>query len=286
MDLRFTHETGITMKADTIIADRRKSGTQTADDQQGFLKNLAAAMTKGELSLHYQPRYTLRTGKTAVLEALVRWQRPDVGLLYPETFIPAAETHGLIYQLDMWVFEQCCKDMIWMREHMDSSIRISVNISVLSCESVYFSQKLIELCKKYGLSLADFVLEITVSTHVHDIRKLKAFCNTLGNFGAEFCLDDFGTGQSPLLNLFELPVSSIVIDRVLTQSIIEYERSEIIIKHLTALADELGIKTIAAGIEQSAQYKILTDLGCDQVQGHYMSRPVALDKLSPEMLTL
>lgn len=286
MDLRFAHETGITMKADTIIADRRKSGTQTADDQQGFLKNLAAAMTKGELSLHYQPRYTLRTGKTAVLEALVRWQRPDVGLLYPETFVPAAETHGLIYQLDMWVFEQCCKDLIWMREHLDTSIRISVNISVLSCKSVYFSQKLIELCKKYELTLADFVLEITVSTHVHDIRQLKAFCNTLGNFGAEFCLDDFGTGQSPLLNLFELPVSSIVIDRALTQNIIEYERSEIIIKHLTALADELGIKTIAAGIEQSAQYKILTSIGCDQVQGHYMSRPVALDKLSPEMLTL
>ncbi len=274
------------MNPDQAFPRQSPTASTAANETQSFLKNLANAIARDALNLHYQPRYKLRTGKTTALEALVRWQRPEVGLLYPETFIPAAEAHGLIYQLDIWVFEQCCKDLIWMREQLKASIRISVNISVLSCESVYFSQKLIELCKKYELSMADFIFEITVSTHMHDIRKLKAFCVTLGNFGAEFCLDDFGTGQSPLRNLLELPVSSIVIDRSLTHNIVSYERCEIIIKHLISLADELGIKTVATGVEQNDQYKILAAIGCDQIQGHYMSRPMNRKKLSAEILGL
>ena len=184
------------------------------------------------------------------------------------------------------MFEQCCKDLVWFREHLDSSIKLAVNISVLSSESVYFSQKLIELCKKYQLSLADFIIEITVSTHVHDIRKVKAFCTTLGNFGAEFCLDDFGTGQSPLINLFELPVSNIIIDRLLVNNLIASPRSETIIKHLISLATELGIKTVAEGVEHADEYQLLSEIGCDQIQGHYMSHPMNREKLTAASLTI
>ncbi len=249
-------------------------------DQKDFLRNLANAINRDELCLHYQPRYKLLTGKAEILEALVRWQRPGVGLLYPETFIPAAEAHGLIYSLDIWVFEQCCKDLVWLREHLDSTIRLAVNISVLSSESMYFSQKLIELCNQYQLSLSDFLIEITVSTHSHDIRKAKAFCTTLTDLGAEICLDDFGSGQSPLINLFELPVSSIIIDRTLIHNLVQSQRSEIIIKHLISLASDLGIKTVAECIEHVDEYRLLKELGCDQIQGYFMCHPMSGDKLT------
>jgi EAL domain-containing protein (putative c-di-GMP-specific phosphodiesterase class I) len=268
------------MKPNNFFTERRSGAESAVDDQRSFLRNLSRAINQGELCLHYQPRYKLLTGKACMLEALVRWQRPDVGLLYPETFIPAAETHGLIYQLDIWVFEQCCKDLIWLREHLDSSIKLAVNISVLSSESMYFSQKLIELCGQYQLSLSDFLIEITVSTHSHDIRKAKAFCTTLTDLGAEICLDDFGSGQSPLINLFELPVSSIIIDRTLVHNLIQSPRSEIIIKHLISLASDLGIKTIAECIEHGDEYKLLKDLGCDQIQGHFMCHPMSGNKLT------
>ena len=274
------------MKSTNILSGQFLAGNNASSEQQSFLKNLSGAIANNELCLHYQPRYDLLTGKSTLLEALARWQRPEVGLLYPETFISAAEQHGLIFQLDLWVFEQCCKDLVWFRENLDESIRLSVNISALSCESVYFSQKLIELCKKHQIALSDFVLEITVSTHMHDIRKVKAFCETLGNFGAQFCLDDFGTGQSPLLNLYELPIDNVIIDRVFIESIAQSERSESIIRHLVALAKDLGIKTVAECVEKQYQYKFLSEICCDQIQGHLMQRPVSREKLNVAILTL
>lgn len=273
------------MKTSTGNFTGYSQARNAGDEQQSFLKNLASAINRNELSLHYQPRYELTSGKTVVLEALARWRRPNVGLLYPETFINAAEQNGLIFQLDLWAFEQGCRDLLWFKENLENPVKLAVNISALSCESVYFSQKLIELCKKYELTLADFVLEITVSTHSHDIRKVKAFCETLGNFGAKICLDDFGTGQSPLMNLYELPVNSINIDRTFIGNIGESERTESIIRHMVSLAHDLGITTVAEGVENKYQYKFLSEIGCDQIQGHLMSRPVGREKLTSEKLT-
>jgi len=274
------------MRANKSYQGHQPVDANLAGDHQHFLKNLANAISTGELCLHYQPRYKLLTGRAILLEALVRWQRPDVGLLYPETFITAAEKHGLIYSLDIWVFEQCCKDLVWFREHLNGSIKLAVNISVLSSESVYFSQKLIELCNQYQLSLTDFVIEITASIHGHDIRKVKAFCSTLANFGAEFCLDDFGTGQSPLANLLELPVDNIVIDRSLVNKLIQSQRSETIIKHIVSLASELGIKTVAHGVEHADEFELLKYIGCHQIQGYFMNRPVAREKLAETALSV
>lgn len=259
---------------------------QQIQSQDDFLSNLASAINRQELCLHYQPRYDVSSGDATTIEALVRWQKPGVGLLYPETFIEAAEKNGLIFQLDMWVFEQCCKDLLVLREQLQRPVRIAINISVLSCESVYFSQKLIELCEQYGVSLSDFILEITVSSHTHDIRKVKAFCETLGNYGAKIGLDDFGTGQSPLANLFHLPIDHVTIDRMFVNSIGESERSEVIINHIIKLAHELDISVVACGVEQAYQCKYLVDHGVDVIQGHLMSRSTEADRLSPSHLSL
>ena len=261
---------------------------QTGSEQQtgSFASNLARAVNRQELLLHYQPRYDMCSGQAVTLEALVRWQRPGVGLLYPETFIGEAEQHGLIFQLDLWVFEQCCRDMAWIHEHCGGHIRLAVNISVLSCESVYFSQKLIELCEQYDVPLSSFIIDITVNTHAHDIRKVRAFCETLGQYGARFCLDDFGTGQSPLSNLYHLPVDSLIVDRVFVSGIGHSARSETLIQHQVQLAHALGMQVIAEGVESLYQCKFLVDNGCDELQGHFMNKPVEKERLSTELSAL
>ncbi len=257
-----------------------------ARNEESFLSNLAHAVNNRELCLHYQPRYDIATGQAVSLEALTRWQRPTVGLLYPETFITEAEEHGLIFQIDLWTFEQCCKDMRWLHEHIDPQLTIAVNISVLSCESVYFSQKLIELTEKHQLSLSHFIIDITVSSHNHDIRKVKAFCETLTNYGARFCLDDFGTGQSPLSNLYHLPIDYLIIDRVFVDGIGHSERGETLIEHQIKLAHALDIKAIAEGVEHLYQCKFLVDHGCDMLQGYLMNKPVEKEKLRTELSSI
>lgn len=275
-----------------LTPDGSKQGIHTdreLDDtirDRRFLTALNKAIQDGELRLHYQPRFSSKSRSTTMLEALVRWQRPQVGLLYPEVFLPVAEQHGLIFSLDLWVFEQCCQDLLWLRKHVNSSLKIAVNISVLECESVYHAQKLIAICDKYGLSLSDFELEITESTHIHDFRKVKSFCETLESLGATFCLDDFGTGQSPLSNLCLLPVNMIKINRSFIKDLDKIRREQILVKNLINLAHDMEIEIAAEGVEHQYQYDILVDMGCDQLQGHLLSKPVNRDELNPDLLRL
>ncbi len=221
-----------------------------------------------------------------MVEALVRWQRPDVGLLYPEVFLPLAEEHGLIFNLDLWVFEQCCKDLLWLRENIDGQIKIAVNISVRECESMHYAHKLISLCEKYGVSFSDFELEITESHHSRDFRKVKAFCDTLANLGAMFSLDDFGTGQSPLSNLCQLPVNLIKIDRSFVRNLDQNGREQILIKNLINIAHDMQIEAVAEGVELEYQRDMLVNMGCDQLQGYFLCKPVDRNELNRNMLVL
>ena len=254
------------------------------DESSGLVHSIKSGLENNEFCLHYQPRFDTATGKANILEALIRWQRPQIGLLYPETFIPAAESSGLIFQLDLWVFEQSCKDLKYFQRHINSRSRLAVNLSVLACESIYFSQKLIEISEKHQVRLSDFEFEITESMYIHDIRKVIAFCQTLSNRGAEFSLDDFGTGQSPLINLYQLPVSSIKIDRSFVQKIGHSSKCEIIITSLVTMSQKLNIKVIAEGIETIEQYRFLCKLGCHQLQGFLLAKPTGLNSIESALL--
>ena len=172
--------------------ERRSSDSQ----QNTFISNLRYAIDNDELSLHYQPRFHAISGKADILEALVRWHRPGIGRYYPGVFIPDAEENGLIFSLDLWVFERCCKDLKRLQRTINPHTKIAINLSGLTCESIYYAQKIIEISKNHGVFLSDFEFEITEHTHVRDIRKVISFCETLKSYGAEFSLDDFGGGLS------------------------------------------------------------------------------------------
>ena len=249
-----------------------------------FISNLRYAIDNDELSLHYQPRFHAISGKADILEALVRWHRPGIGRYYPAVFLPDAEENGLIFSLDLWVFERCCKDLKHLQTSSNPHTKIAINLSVLTCESIYYAQKIIEISKKHGVHLSNFEFEITENTHVCDIRKVISFCETLKNYGAEFTLDDFGTGQSPLVNLNLLPANTVKIDHCFIHGIGNSKRCETIIRSLVSMLKELNMQVVAEGIESNEQYWFMRDTACDQLQGFLLCRPLGLKRIESSIL--
>jgi len=134
------------------------------------------------------------SGQADILEALVRWHRPGVGRLYPEVFISDAEKSGLISEIDLWVFKRCCQDLRQMQKTFIPNLKIAVNLSVLTCESIYYAQKIIDLSIKYGAPLSNFEFEVTEHTQIHDIRKVISFCLTLKNMAQELGMQAVAEG--------------------------------------------------------------------------------------------
>ncbi len=242
--------------------------------------DIARAIRNDELYLQYQPRYNADSGKAFIMEALVRWQHPVRGQVQPDRFIAVAEEHGLICQLGLWVFEQSCKDLVNFRSQLRRKIKIAVNVSLLQCEDTLHAPRMYDICQKYNLDLSDFEFELTESECIRHKSRVLGFCETLKKMGAEISLDDFGTSYSPLNNLSELPINCIKIDKSFVKRIEGGSRDEVIIRHLVELAHELDIKVVAEGVEFAYQRDYLTELGCDQLQGFFMCRPVSPENIS------
>jgi EAL domain-containing protein (putative c-di-GMP-specific phosphodiesterase class I) len=249
------------------------------ESEQRFISSLNRAIQNDQLLLHYQPRYSCSTRNAQIVEALVRWKHPTSGLFYPELFLSHAEHNGLIYNIDLWVFEKCCKDLKWLRKHVNQNIRIAMNISVVVCESIYFAHKLISICEKHELSFSDFEFEITEGTHNRDFRKLRAFCETLSELGATFNLDDFGIGQSALTDMCALPLSLIKIDKSFVRDFAHDSRIRIMVEYLVKMAHKMQLQVVAEGVEEKYQLDAMTHIGCDQVQGFFLCRPGIKPKL-------
>jgi len=271
---------------DKSLVDKPSSSESAEQKNNKFLTALRHAIDNDELSIDYHPRYDAVSGHAEALEALVRWPREGVGKIFPAEFINKAIETGLVFSLGQSVFKKCCADLIWLRDEIDENIKIAVNISAAECESLHHTQKLIEICHSYGLLLSDFEFEITESAPINDSRKLKAFCDTVIELGASISLDGFGTCNSPLSNLCELPVNSIKIDRHFTKDIGDGSYSEILVSHLIKLAHAMHIKVVAVGVEHACQLDQLIAMGCDQIQGFYMCKPLAPQLITAEHITM
>lgn len=274
------------MNATTI----ESSGCQSpeipiTESQIYYIGELNRAINDQELCLHYQPRYSC-AGKLVSLEALVRWQHPQQGLLYPDTFIPLADEVGLIHPLGLWVFEQCCNDLFWLRNHLDDGIKITINFSASQFEDTQFAQQILDISQRYYLSLSSFEFEITGCSRIHNKTRILEFCNMLAAVGAEFSLEDFGTALTPLEYLCLLPVSLIKLECDLINKIGFCTRSEIMLRKLIELAHEMELKIVAEGVEHVYQRDLLIEMGCDQLQGFLMHKPVELDKLTSDALLM
>lgn len=241
------------------------------------------AINNNKLFLHYQPRYESHTGKLKTLEALVRWHHPTKGELYPDAFIPLAEKVSLINPLGLWVFEQVCKDSLWISKQLGVNIRFTVNVSPLQCEDKQLVQEMLDICNRHHISLSRFEFEIKRSSADFNKYKVAEFCKMLDEAGAQYSIVNPGADRIHLENLCDTPVNMIKIKTDLIKMIGYDSKVEIIIKHLVELAHELKLKVIAVGIENAYQRDLLTQLGCDLLQGFYMSKPAEGKNISSDI---
>lgn len=240
------------------------------------------ALERGEFVLHYQPKVRLTDGKIIGMEALLRWQSPEHGLVAPSGFIPLLEKKGLIIPVGAWVIDEACRQAaLWQNDGM-SGIHIAVNLSVLQLKQADFSGSVAHILNKHHIDGITTVLELelTESSLMKDIGGITHTLNGLREMGVKLSIDDFGTGYSCLNYLKHLPVSCLKIDQCFVRLLPESQQDTAIVNAIVALGKGLGLQVIAEGVETAAQLACLNELGCDEVQGFLFSRPVPVGEMT------
>ncbi len=238
---------------------------------------LYRAIEDNELILHYQPLVSSKTGEILCMEALVRWNQPDYGLISPVMFIPLAEQNGLIGPIGEWVLRTACRQTKAWIDMGFSSIHISVNVSVLQLRNSKFVATVESILKETGLKAEYLNLEITESVAVKESDNILSVLMELRELGIEISIDDFGTEYSSLSRLNHMPVNRIKIDRSFISNLFKSEKEQTLVKGMIYLSQTLGLKVVAEGVENEAQLEFLKKHGCDEIQGTYISHPIDAD---------
>lgn len=236
---------------------------------------LAQALKRNQLEIHYQPQVDVRSGQCLGMEVLVRWHHTEEGWIAPDRFIPLAEQTGLIHKLGAWVMERAClQGKQWLKEGWDFG-QIAINIASQQLYSSGFVAQVDRVLKQTGFPPSRLELELTESSLVEPssfvLESLKAFRNR----GICIAIDDFGTGYSSLRYLKDLPVDRLKIDRSFVDGLPENEKSRALVQTIITLGNKLGFKIVAEGIETPAQAQALIQEGCFAGQGYLLARPLS-----------
>ncbi|MDQ2871957.1 MAG: GGDEF domain-containing phosphodiesterase, partial [Candidatus Eremiobacteraeota bacterium] len=237
-------------------------------------KQLRAALESEQFVLHYQPIVDLRTGDLVCVEALVRWNHPQHGLIYPDQFIPSAEAGGLIVPLGTWVLETAAKQVQRWRDRFPP-FDLAVNFSAHRFAQPRLPNHVAQALAGAGLSPNALEIEITESVAMSDMAAAIEMVAGLKRLGARIAVDDFGTGHSSLSYLRRFNVDIIKIDRSFVNRIGTEANDETIVKTLIAMGHSLGLSVVAEGVETAGQYAFLQAQGCDRAQGFHIARPLA-----------
>ena len=247
--------------------------------QMQMQQNLRQAVGRNELVLHYQPKFVAPDGPMTGLEALLRWQSPDHGFLSPDRFLPLAESSGLIVPIGNWVIEEACRQMrVWYDQgHHEWSV--AVNLSAVQLEHHSLVDVVREALGKHSLDPSHLVLEITETTAMRNAETSLTVLNKLSDLGVSISIDDFGTGYSSLLYLKRLPANELKIDRGFITELAQDNDDEAIIQAIIALGKTLDMRIVAEGVETAEQQALLTQLGCNTLQGYLLARPAPPEAL-------
>ena len=257
------------------------SMNETAYEKRVLIDGLRRGLARGEFSIVYQPQMDLRTGKIIAVEALARWNHPELGLVMPDRFIPLAEESGAIIALGEWVLGEACRQNKAWQNAGTEPITVGVNVSARQFHDPNWVDRVEAALKESGLDAHYLELELTESLLMHDVEYAVGIMKRLQGLGVALAIDDFGTGYSSLSALKSFPVTRLKIDR----SFIGGDQSDrSIAKAVISLGQQLNLKVIAEGVETDEQVAFLTDNKCDEVQGFHFSRPVESDALAA-MLT-
>jgi EAL domain-containing protein (putative c-di-GMP-specific phosphodiesterase class I) len=241
---------------------------------------LRHAIQRNELVLHYQPKVDLRRNRVVGMEALVRWQHPELGLIPPAQFIPIAEESGLIGPIGDWVLATACRQLrAWQLAGMPPLV-VAVNVSAVQFRHKNFLVHVRKILDSTGLAAENLKLELTESTLMVNISDAMALLREIRALGVRISIDDFGTGYSSLSYLKKLPISELKIDQSFVRDIPHDEDDKVITSTIIALAKSLSLEVVAEGVENERQAAFLCQHTCDTAQGYFYSRPLPPEQFS------
>ena len=243
-------------------------------------QELRRSIERGELVVHYQPIVEVESGRVVAVEALVRWEHPERGLIPPGEFLPLAEESGLVVPLGEYVLEAACRQLQkWRNEGIASDLTVSVNVSARQFTQSDLVEVVARSLAQTGLPPEHLVLEITESTFIANIEAAAAALQEIRRLGVGIHTDDFGTGHAALSYLRTFPVDSLKIDRSFVQGLGSDADSLAFVRAIVGLGHSLGLGVIGEGVETPEQLEILRSLGCEEAQGFYFSRPLPASEL-------
>lgn len=261
------------------VAEYRSSLDNHSPDRLALSSDLRRAIERDELTLYYQPKTDLRTGRVIGVEALVRWDRPGQGLVAPAEFIPTAEDTGLIAPLGIWVLEaalrQCRR---WQIQGYD--LTVAINLSARNLEDRALPDVIANRLERAHLRPESLVVELTEGTLMADPERALDVLRRIEALGVRIAMDDYGTGFSALTYLHRLPLSELKIDQSFVRQMASVANDATIVRSTIALAHDLGLVVVAEGVEDAQTLALLGEMGCDVAQGYHVARPAAAADLT------
>ncbi len=236
------------------------------------------ALTSGQFLLHYQPKIDVSTGQVTGVEALIRWQHPTRGLLWPISFMSAIEHSALVDEFTLNILDMGLGDCAaWLSQ--DPTRTLAVNLSARNLLNPHLPHAVVELLRAHHIPGRQLILEVTETAIMSDLDTVDSVLAELRRGGVQLSLDDFGTGYSSLTFLSRIPVDEVKIDRSFISRMLTSSRDDVVVRGTISLAHGLGLRVVAEGVEtQAEQFRLLT-LGCERAQGYYYSRPIPIDML-------
>ena len=257
--------------------------SEMTDRARQFLevdKDMRLALSQNELEVHYQPIYCTHSRKLLGVEALLRWQHPQRGLILPTDFISVAEETGLIEEIGKWVMVRACSEAReWLQHDLEPEFYLAINISMRQFKGGFDKAQLQRILHETGFPAGKLLLEITETLLMDDDTRTREVLAEFREMGVRLAVDDFGTGYSALSYLREFPVSTLKIDRSFINDITQSQSDRGLVEAIIAMAHGLHLKTIAEGVETLEQSELLAELNCDMVQGFFYSKAVSASEI-------
>ena len=247
---------------------------QVAHRQRELQDNLRKALSNDEFRIFFQPIVDVKSGQVVSAEALLRWHSAKLGQVFPDEFIPAAESAGLIQELGCWVLKNAIETGAYWNKSFDINLRLAINASSIQFRDNLLFETIKELIETHDWDPDLLEVEITEGLLLDDSPEVMAYMNEIKNRGVRLAVDDFGTGYSALSYLKNYPVSTVKIDRSFIMDLPDDRENEILVQAIIAMAHGLGLEVVAEGVETREQWEFLQSLNCDFAQGYYFGKPM------------